>query len=98
MPVLMNRTKGRAKGRQSFEVAWRTMSALVNAANDMLMAASPIQIPVRVGWGEKSPSFSPTPDGPSVLTPPPPGLWSLGGSFWSISGGGIVVAMGFALI
>lgn len=40
--------------RQSVADPWRTMRALVNAANDMVMAAKPTQMPVLDGSGERS--------------------------------------------
>jgi hypothetical protein len=42
--VLRNSTGGSEMCRQSVEAPWRTIMALVNAANDMLMAAIPTQM------------------------------------------------------
>src|SRR5207253_7426712 len=80
---------------QSLAVDCRTMSALVNAANDIVMAARPTQTPVRDGSGEKSSRSLRLPlVGPRLRKPPPPEFpLSRRGFFDSVSGDWMVVAM-----
>ncbi len=95
--VLTNRIDGKVMCRQSFEAPCRTIRALVNAANDMHIAAMPTQMALLDGGGEYSSIDRKFPsDGTRFCQPPLPvfpfaGL--TGCSRYSDFGGGTVVAI-----
>src|SRR6266481_2378512 len=93
--VLKYRTDGRGKVRQSSDDPLRTIRALVNAANIIVMAKSTTQMPVEDGGGEySSATWRSSFPGTRFLQPPFPECpWS-GERCGSIFGGsGIMVAI-----
>src|ERR1700674_711923 len=57
--------------RQSVDEPWRTIKALVNAANDIVIAAIPTQIALLDGGGEYSWTPSKFPSGGAKFRQPP---------------------------
>jgi hypothetical protein len=89
--------EGRLMCRQSVDEPWRTISALVNAANDMLIAAIPTQIALLDGGGENSSTALKFPSAGTKSCQPPLPVCRVSGRLGSRRtsgfGGGNVVAI-----
>src|SRR5271166_6289123 len=82
--------------RQSVDEPWRTISALVNAAKDMQIAAIPTQMALLEAGGEYCCATRGSPLAGTRFCPPPPPVYPAGRSGRgkiSALGGGNVVAM-----